>query len=325
MAAPQKPVREKNSLIYPRDQLEFEKVFSTEKKALAFLTRVKWPDGFECAKCGVRRHWIASRSRLICAGCRKETSVLAGTLFTGTKKPLRLWLHALWWITSQKNGISASGFRNIMGLGSYHIAWAWLHKLRRVMSLRGKTKLSGVVEVDETFIGGVRHGKAGRGALGKVLVAVAAEVDGKGTGRIRLSVIPDATARSLHGFIRENVEKGATVITDGLESYYSITTIGYAHQVSDDLKNAVPRAHKAMSLLKRWLLGTHQGRVEGKYLQRYLDEFVFRFNRRTSSDRGKLFKNLLTLGVNGGINASSIVEEANAEECGLLPLKSGRN
>lgn len=276
-----------------------------------------------CGKCKSSKHRLKTRSRIVCSSCQTETTVLAGTLFTDTKKPLRLWLHALWWITSQKNGISASGFKNIMGLGGYQIAWAWLHKLRRVMALRDKTKLKGTVEVDETFIGGVRSGKKGRGAAGKVLVAVAAEVDGKGTGRIRLSVIPDATARSLHGFIRENVEKGSTVITDGWESYSGITTIGYAHQVADDVKNPVPRAHKAMSLLKRWLLGTHQGRIEKKYLQRYLDEFVFRFNRRRSGDRGKLFKTLLTLGVCGGVKTADLVAEANAEDPQLFPRKTG--
>lgn len=292
--------RRRKPLVYPKDQLEFEHCFSTEKKALAFVARVKWPDGFVCARCGERRHWLAGRGRFLCAGCRKETTVLAGTIFESSKKPLRLWLHALWWITSQKNGISALGFKAIMGIGSYRIAWAWLHKLRCAMGLREKTKLSGVVEVDEAFIGGVRSGKKGRGAAGKVIVAIAAECVGRATGRIRIGVIKDATSLSLGSFIRENVEAGSTVITDGWEAYTAIKTLGYAHRVADDTTNPVPRAHKATSLLKRWLLGTHQGRVEKQYLQHYLDEFVFRFNRRTSSDRGKLFNTLLSLGVNGG-------------------------
>ncbi len=279
---------------YPRDQIEFERIFSTEKKCVAFLARVQWPNGFRCPRCGNTKSWVKTRARVVCTACRHETSLTANTLFSCTNLSLRLWFHALWWMTSQKNGISAAGFQSIMGIGSYRTAWAWLHKLRRAMSLREKTKLSGVVEVDETFIGGVRPGKAGRGALGKILVAVAAEVVRKGTGRIRLVVIPDAKAPTLTGFILDNVEKGTSIISDGLVSYYGITVYGYPHTASS-ARNAVPRAHKAMSLLKRWLLGTHQGRIEGKYLQRYLDEFVFRFNRRRSRNRGNLFKALLAL------------------------------
>jgi len=318
---PIKPARRK-PLVYPKNQIEFEECFSTEKKCLAFLMKAKWPEGFRCAKCGKGKHWLKTRARVVCAACRVETSVLAGTLFTNSKKPLRIWLHALWWITSQKNGISAVGFKNIMGIGSYRTAWSWLHKLRRAMALREKTRLNGSVEVDETFIGGVRSGKRGRGAAGKVLIAVAAEAEGTATGRIRLAIIKDATTRALGSFIRENVDKGSTVITDGWESYNAITTIGYAHQVADDVKNPVPRAHKAMSLLKRWLLGTHQGRIEGKYLQRYLDEFVFRFNRRTSSDRGKLFESLLALGIAGsGESTGAIIREANSvSEPELFPV-----
>ena len=209
--------------------------------------------------------------------------------------PLTLWLRAMWHVTSQKNGVSALGLQRVLGLGSYKTAWAMLHKLRRAMVRPGRDRLKGAVEVDDTYWGGPEPGLIGRLTEEKALIIVAAEEDGKGIGRIRLRRIPDLTGRSLHGFIAQAVEPGSTVRTDGLKAYRGLD--GYVHDQQVQLHQAagehlVPRVHRVVSLLKRWLLGTHQGAIGRDHLDDYLDEFTFRFNRRKSASRGKLFYRL---------------------------------
>jgi transposase-like protein len=202
----------------------------------------------------------------------------------------------MWYVTSQKNGASALGLKRILGLGSYQTAWVWLQKLRRAMVRPGRDRLEGDVEVDETYIGGERPGKRGRGAEGKALVVIAAQREGRGIGRIRLVQVPDASGHSLTGAIQATIEPGSLVRTDGWDGYNDLGTAGYRHKtmrptrsIGDDL---LPNCHRVASLLKRWLLGTHQGAVSHEHLAYYLDEFTFRFNRRTSAARGKLFYRL---------------------------------
>jgi transposase-like protein len=210
-----------------------------------------------------------------------------------------LWFRAIWWVTAQKNGASALGVQRILGLGSYTTAWIWLHKLRRAMVRPGRDRLSGRVEVDETYVGAVEEGTRGRQKETKALVAIACEEDGRGIGRIRLRHIPDASAASLHGFVEEAIEPGSVVHTDGWESYAGLEEKGYKHKVTilkrrrQPPSELLPRVHLVASLLKRWLLGTHQGAVSRDHLAYYLDEFTFRFNRRRSRSRGKLFYRLL--------------------------------
>ena len=223
----------------------------------------------------------------------------AGTIFHRSHLSLRTWFRAIWWVTNQKQGISALGLQRLLGLGSYETAWACLQKLRRAMVRPGRDRLTGEVEVDETYVGGVKPGGGRRHLGNKALVVIAAQVDGDGIGRIRLGRIPDASSRSLRPFVEEAVESGSTVITDGWEGYESLKGHGYKHKVrviSGSGKTAsalLPRVHRVASLLKRWLLGTHQGGVSRDHLEYYLDEFTFRFNRRTSRHRGKLFYRLL--------------------------------
>ena len=199
-------------------------------------------------------------------------------------------------VCEQKNGLSALGLQRAMGFGSYHTAWEWLHRMRRAMVGPGRNLLNGEVEVDETFIGGIKAGKRGRGAAGKSLVMVAAEIRGVAIGRIRLQVVPDSTAATLLDAIGGLVEKGSDLVTDGLSSYAGLPSRGYNHTVSRYTphlgKNLLPHVHRVAALLKRWLLGTHPGSVSHDLLQYYLDEFVFRFNRRTSRSRGLLFYRL---------------------------------
>ena len=213
--------------------------------------------------------------------------------------PLMLWFRAIWWVTSQKNGVSALGLQRVLGLGSYETAWTCLHKLRHAMVRPGRDKLSGQVEVDETYLGGLEEGVRGRKTEKKALIAVGAEENGKAIGRIRICQIKDASSASLHPFIANNIESGSIIHTDGWEGYSGLDKKDYSHKVTvlrgkkESASELLPRVHRVISLLKRWLMGTHQGAVSHAYLDYYLDEFTFRFNRRNSRHRGKLFYRLL--------------------------------
>jgi transposase-like protein len=236
----------------------------------------------------------------MCASCLYPISATAGTIFQDTRKPLRLWFRAAWYVTGQKHGASALGLQRVLGLGGYLTAWSWLHKLRRAMVRPGRDALTGTVEVDETYVGGLAEGRRGRGADRKTLVVIAAEEDGKGIGRIRMSRVADASARSLQGFVQVAVTLGSRVHTDGWDAYAGLSAMGYTHEVSvlqgpgkSASTELLPRVHRVAALLKRWLLGTHQGAVRPDHLDYYLDEFTFRFNRRTSRSRGKLFYRLI--------------------------------
>jgi transposase-like protein len=235
---------------------------------------------------------------LECRKCGHQTSVTAGTIFQDTRKPLVDWFRAMYWVTTQKNGASAVGLQKVLGLGSYKTAWTWLHKLRRAMVRPGRDRLTGRVEVDETYLGGLEEGKRGRQTERKSLIVIAAQEDGPGIGRIRMKRIPDASANSLLDFVGEAIEPGSTVHTDGWVGYDPLEGRGYAHDITflkgkkESASELMPRVHRIASLLKRWILGTHQGAVSHEHLEYYLDEFTFRFNRRRSSNRGKLFYRL---------------------------------
>ena len=282
---------------YPGNRGEFHQMFAADRHCLEYLARLRWPNGYQCVYCGASGAWLNSRGSMHCASCDRQFSVTSGTLLHRLRFPLKTWFEVAWNACEQKNGLSALGLQRAIGFGSYHTAWEALHRIRQAMVLPGRSKLNGEVEVDETFIGGVKPGKRGRGAAGKVLVFVAVEVRGSAIGRARLQVIPDATAATLLPIIQDLVETGSDVVTDGLSSYNGLGSICYNHYVSKPTatvgNNLLPKAHRVISLLKRWLLGTHQGAVAHDRLQPYLDEFVFRFNRRTSKSRGLLFRRLL--------------------------------
>lgn len=283
---------------YPKTLSELEKRFSSDEACRAYLYSLRWPDGFVCPRCGHKKSWEMSDGLYWCTSCSYKASVTAGTVFERTRKPLTVWFRVIWWITSQKYGASAKGLQQIIGLGSYETAWTWLHKLRRAMVRQGRDRLSGIIEVDETFIGGEKHGgKRGRGASGKALVLIAGQKDGKRLGRIRLRRIPNASTESLELAVKEAIEPGSIVRTDGWGGYNDLSKVGYEHQVvrKDAVvgKNLLPACNLVASLLKRWLGGTLQGAVSHQHLEYYLDEYTFRFNRRTSRYRGKLFYRLL--------------------------------
>jgi len=313
---------------YPRSLLEFEDRFRTEDACSLYLVQLRWVNGFCCQRCGHSQAWETGRGLRMCCACRAVVSVTAGTIFHGSHLPLRAWFRAIWWITNQKSGVSALGLQRTLGLGSYETAWTCLHKLRRAMIRPGRDRLTGEVEVDETLVGGVEKGGGKRHVGSKALVIVAAEVKGRGIGRIRLQQIPDASEESVVGFVRGAVAPGATVITDGWSAYPGLAHHGYVHRprvVRTSGKTAstlLPRVHRVAALLKRWFLGIHQGRVSKAHLGYYLDEFTFRFNRRLSRHRGKLFYRLLQQAVAvDPVPYSRLVGQKKPHE--IRPLASG--
>jgi ISXO2-like transposase domain/Transposase zinc-ribbon domain len=293
---------------YPRSAGEFGAWFSTDADCLDYLEWLRWPEGFVCPDCGHRVGWRMADGRVRCGACDRRTSVTAGTIFDKTRTPLTVWFTACWLFATQKDGVSAQSLQRTLDIGSYQTAWAMLHRLRSVLVRPGRERLAGTVEVDETFIGGEEPGLRGGRARGKKsLVGVAVEVTTpKGIGRCRMAILGDASAASLHPFVTAHVEPGTAVITDAWQGYSGIEALGYprhrrsqraARLRGDDPYGLLPSVHRVASLAKRWLLGTHQGSVDDGHLQSYLDEFVFRFNRRRSRSRGMVFYRVLELAV----------------------------
>ncbi len=287
-------------LHYPPSAGEFGAWFSTDADCLDYLEWLRWPAGLVCPHCGHRVGWRMADGRFRCGACDGRTSVTAGTIFDKTRTPLTVWFTACWLLATQKDGVSAQSLQRALDIGSYQTAWTMLHRLRSVLVRPGRERLVGTVEVDETFIGGEGPGLRGGRAKGKKsLVGVAVEVTApRGIGRCRMAILDDASAASLHPFVTGHVEPGATVITDAWPGYSGIEELGYtrdrrspraARLRGDDPFALLPAVHRVASLAKRWLLGTHQGSVDDAHLQSYLDEFVFRFNRRTSRSRGMVF------------------------------------
>ena len=282
---------------YPQTVLEFNERFHDDAACRAYLESIRWPDGPRCPRCPQSKVWAMKPPFYRCAACGHDFTVTTGTLFADTHLPLQLWFQALWYVVNQKSGASALGVQRVLGLGSYRTAWNWLHKLRRAMVRPGRDRLSGTVEVDEVYIGGERPGKRGRGAAGKALVLIAAQVDGSKIGRIRLARVADASAPVLSQAVTAAASPGSQVLSDGWNGDATLKAKGYRHEVVRDSAivgaNLLPRANRVAALLQRWLLGTHQGAVAAAHLDYYLDEFTFRFNRRTSGSRGLLFQRLV--------------------------------
>mgnify|MGYP001610156792 CR=1 FL=1 len=272
---------------FPKTIFEFQQRFSTEEECMKYLIESRWPDDFSCPRCqadGREFYWKKGRNLLQCKACGYQASVTAGTVLHRSKQPLTLWFWAAYLVTTHTPGLSAVQFQRQVGLSSYQTAFTMLHKLRAAMVKVDRTKLNGIVEVDETFIGGSEKGKPGRGAGGKALVVGAVELRGDAVSRIRLRVIQDASGASLERFVKENVEPGSIIKTDGWAGYNKLGRLGYQHLASiegEPERAAVilPHVHRIFSNLKSWLIGTHHG-VSEQHLPAYLNEFVFRLNRR---------------------------------------------
>lgn len=281
---------------FPRDLVEFEQAFPNEEACRRYLVDARWREGFQCPRCGATGWRLRARPLFECANGH-QTSITAGTVFQGTRKPLRLWFFAMFLMSAQKPGLSAKNLMRLLGFRSYQTAWLWLHKLRRAMVRPGRSKLQGTVEEDECFIDGAITGtKYGRGC-GLPLVVGAVEISGKKVGRVRLALVETCGSESLTPFTRTNVAVGSTVATDGWQAYNDLAKHGFRHVRYVDRPRLLPAIHRVFGLLQRWLLGTHHGAVKRKHLQSYLEEFAFRFNRRRSASPGKLFRRLLEHGV----------------------------
>ena len=304
---------------YPRSMGEFHAWFPTDADCLDYLEWLRWPTGFVCPRCGDAGGWRLGDGRFMCSSCNERTSITAGTIFDRTRTPLTVWFMACWLFATGKDGISALSLKRTLDIGSYQTAWAMLHRLRSVLVRPGRERLEGVVEVDETFIGGLEPGLAGGRARGKkILTGIAVEIrEPKGLGRCRMQPLADASAETLHPFIEDHIEPGTKVITDGWNGYLGLDKLGYVHDRrsqraararGEDPHALLPAVHRVASLTKRWLLGTHQGSVDEAHLASYLNEFVFRFNRRRSRSRGMVFYRVLELAmVHGPVRYQDLI------------------
>jgi len=302
-------------LDYPNTYRGFVEMFPDDNACAKFLTKLRWPEGFICPACKEpSTPWNESRGRLACTVCRHQTSVTAGTIFDKTRTPLTTWFEAAWHLTTAKNGMSAKTLERTLGT-SYRVAWTMLQRLRVAMVDAERKKLSGYVEVDEALIGGVKQGsKQGRGTT-KSIVVIAVEIKKpKGFGRVRMRHVQYTSSRSLLPFICDVATPGTEVHTDGWHSYSKLPKHGYKHKITvlsssgDPAHVSIPGVHRVSSLLKRWILGTHQGSVVPNHLQSYLEEFTFRFNRRTSRSRGLVFRRLIEQAVvTGPITENDVI------------------
>lgn len=286
---------------FPRSLIEFQQRFADEAACVAYLAAARWPHGFICPGCGKDKAWRLQTKPWTweCAGCGKQTSVTAGTIMHHSKLPLTTWFWAAYLMATHSNGISALQLQRQLALGSYKTAWLICAKLRRSMVAPGREPLAGLVEVDETEIAcrsknDPLTGGGGRSRQGKILIVGAVEVQdgGAGPGRIRLKEIPDYSAASLHAFLAADLVSGATAKTDGLPSYVGAPSVRHDPHVIGKMAAHIvlPWVHRLFSNLKVWALGVYHG-LRRKHVQSYLDEFVFRFNRRRT--RHAAFRSLL--------------------------------
>src|SRR4051812_1224989 len=291
---------------FPKTLREFQERFSTEEACQRYLADCRWPDGFVCPRCENRHAYaLVKNRRWQCAGCRHQVSLTAGTILHNTKTPLTVWFWAAYLMTTDKRGVSALLLQRQLGLKRYETAWMMLHKFRRAMVSATREPLRGEVEVDDTWVGGSQAGLRGNRQLkGRkaALVLVAVEKRDRGTGRARMQVIPDFKSSTLIDFLKRNVEPRSIVYTDGLKSFTGLHEAGYKHvprnqplriELRKGAKSAVPLADRAIGNLQQWLIGTYHG-VSRDQLQVYLDEFVFRHNRRRQPMAA--FQTLLGLG-----------------------------
>ena len=288
---------------YPHSLLEFQQRFPDERACADYLIKARWPEGFVCPSCGSVRAWALETKAFTfeCAGCHKQTSVTSGTIMHGSKLSLTVWFWAAYLMTSHSNGISALQLQRQLGLGSYKSAWFLAARLRLAMVAPGRSPLKGLVEADETTFPcrskeDPVSGGGGRSAQGKLLIAGAVEVEDGGPGRIRLAEIKNFSADSLHGFIADNLAKDATAKTDGWSAYPGAKDIRHEPHVVGPMAAHIvlPWIHRVFANFKTWALGVYHG-LRRAHFQTYLDEFVFRFNRRGNRHAG--FARLLAIGL----------------------------
>ena len=295
---------------FPTSLREFQARFPTEHACADYLAACRWPDGFSCAKCGhPRAYALSAQRRWQCAACRYQVSLTAGTVLHNTKTTLTTWFWAAYLMTTDKRGMSALLLQRQLGIKRYETAWTILHKLRRAMVNRTRDPLRGEIELDDTWVGGTQAGLRGsRQIKGRkaALVLVAIERRGRASGRLRMQVIPDLKGTTVREFVARDIAIGSTIYTDGLKSFDVLGNAGYQYlarpqplrtRLREGVKSVVPLADRAIGNLQSWLVGTYHG-VSRSHLPAYLDEFVFRHNRRRTPQAA--FQTLLGLGTSQG-------------------------
>ena len=291
---------------FPRNVREFQRQFGSEEACQQYLAACRWPEGFRCPRCDHQRAYaIVTPRRWECAACRHQVSLTAGTILHNTKTPRTLWFWAAYLMTTDKRGVSALLLQRQLGLRRYETAWMMLHKLRRAMVNAARKPLHGEVEIDDTWIGGPQPGiKGSRQLKDRRAVPVLAAVERRDdrSGRIRMVVLPNFTAMTITAILKEHIAPGSTVYTDGLKGFTGLQAAGYRHialkqpvrsALRKGASSVVPLADRAIGNLQHWLIGTYHG-VSRAQLQVYLDEFVFRHNRRKQPMAA--FQTLLGLG-----------------------------
>ncbi len=286
---------QKIALLYPTNQKEFNTRFNTEEACINYLEQLRWPNGISCSHCNHDKVWVTRAGNYKCASCRKRTTALSNTIFHKNRISLIDWTNAAWYMTEQQAGINAKTLSEKLNI-RMQTAWVMLHRYRYVMQQANSyIKLTGTVEVDETFVGGSKSGAKGRGAAGKEIVVIAAEQLSKGSGNIRMAVSPTASGKDLMRFIKPPVEKGSEIKTDTWKGYYQVKKKGYDHTVINMSASPspahvkMPLVHQVASAFDHWWLGTYHGSMSAEHLDAYLAEFCFRQNRRANNKPGELF------------------------------------
>ncbi len=264
----------------PQNEKEFHDMFSSEDACRDFLFSVRWPEGFQCPACGGQKAWLNSRNLIVCSKCGYQGSLTSGTVMHGTKKPLRMWFHAIWWACCHREGGSARELQKLLGLGSYQTAWAWMQKLRMAMIASDDARCGTLVEAGVAVTGGAEASSRLRFLNERIVLAGVVEVNGPSdseSGRLRLRYLPEENEDAVMDFLKETTAPGTRIITDSNPLFEAVVSSGFVHEPFPG--RAVPRhLHYQLTQLRRWILEVHKGAVAMKHLQNYLDEFSFRHN-----------------------------------------------
>lgn len=283
--------------LFPQTTRAFTRWFCTEEKCAAYLALLRWPNGFCCPACGGTTSWPTARHQRRCAACQRQTSVTAGTVFAGTRKPLQVWFLALWYASSPRLGGNALGLQRALGFGSYQTAWCWLHKLRRTIR-PAPERLAGRVEIAVVALATLAPSKAGRKAQ-RTLVIIAVEIPApRQVGRIKLCLVPSARPAHVVAFVQQAVQPGTVIVTDGWPGANTLSKVYVHEQVNRSMSPTpspivLPGVRRVADQLRRWLIAGHQSGVSHRHLGHYLAEFTFRFNQRPARSHGFLFYRLL--------------------------------
>jgi hypothetical protein len=289
-----------NRIVYPETRPEYDACFGSEEACRKYIQQLRWPEGFRCVACNFHLAWHTARGQLRCSRCQKQISLTAGTILEGTRKPLRQWMEAIWYVTGRKSGVSALGLCRELNLGSYQTAWTWLHKLRHAM-VTPEHKLRGFVDAERVEFSGLidptvkRLGKPGSSTVLGIAVEAITEPGKEGIGQIHLQRLSSWSPADYVCFLRRSCAIDTGIRTAPDEVYRSIPDIATNPECVRHVPagESLPRVHQIAVQLRRWLGKIYCNSVNACYIDYYLDEFSFRVNNRRDSTRGRLFHTLL--------------------------------